>query len=85
MVQFLSIIFFLDFFNFCWVFQNFPFFCVTLYKEDAIEKRNATHKVLTRALCSLALRVQQDVIKMDRLNTTSRLMSADLNTSREFV
>ena len=22
--------FFLDFFNFCWVFQNFPFFCVTL-------------------------------------------------------
>ena len=33
MVQFLSIIFFfLDFFNFCWVFQKFPFFCVTLYK-----------------------------------------------------
>ena len=32
MVQFLSIIFFfLDFFNFCWVFQKFPFFCVTLY------------------------------------------------------
>ena len=30
MVQFLSIIFFLDFFNFCWVFQKFPFFCVTL-------------------------------------------------------
>jgi len=27
MVQFLSIIFFsLDFFNFCWVFQKFPFF-----------------------------------------------------------
>ena len=23
--------FFLDFFNFCWVFQKFPFFCVTLY------------------------------------------------------
>ena len=22
--------FFLDFFNFCWVFQKFPFFCVTL-------------------------------------------------------
>jgi hypothetical protein len=21
----------LDFFNFCWVFQKFPFFCVTLY------------------------------------------------------
>ena len=33
MVQFLSIIFFLvDFFNFCWVFQKFPFFYVTLYK-----------------------------------------------------
>ena len=32
MVQFLSInFFFLDFFNFCWVFQKFPFFCVTLY------------------------------------------------------
>jgi hypothetical protein len=32
MVQFLSIIFFFfDFFNFCWVFQKFPFFCVTLY------------------------------------------------------
>ena len=32
MVQFLSInIFFLDFFNYCWVFQKFPFFCVTLY------------------------------------------------------
>ena len=33
MVQFLSInLFFLDFFNFCWVFQKFPFFfCVTLY------------------------------------------------------
>ena len=33
MVQFLSInFFFLDFFNFCWVFQKFPFFCVILYK-----------------------------------------------------
>ena len=31
MVQFLSIFFFLDFFHFCWVFQKFPFFCVTLY------------------------------------------------------
>jgi len=26
MVQFVLIIFFLDFFNFCWVFQKFPFF-----------------------------------------------------------
>ena len=37
MVQFLSIIFFfLDFFNFCWVFQKFPFFflCVTLYLKS---------------------------------------------------
>ena len=32
MTQFLSVIFFfLDFFNFCWVFQKFPFFCVVLY------------------------------------------------------
>ena len=35
MDQFLSIVFFsfLDFFNFCWVFQKFPFFFVTLYNE----------------------------------------------------
>jgi len=34
MVQFLSIkFFFFDFFNFCWVFQKFPFFCVTLYNH----------------------------------------------------
>ena len=26
-----NIFFFLDFFNFCWVFQKFLFFCVTLY------------------------------------------------------
>jgi hypothetical protein len=26
MAQFLSIIFLLDLFNFCWVFQKFPFF-----------------------------------------------------------
>ena len=31
MVQFLSIIFFLDFFNFCWVFQKFPFFVSPVY------------------------------------------------------
>ena len=31
MVHFLSInFFFLDFFNFCWVFQKFPFFFVSL-------------------------------------------------------
>ena len=34
MVQFLSIIFFFDFFNFCWVFQKFPIICVTLYNND---------------------------------------------------
>ena len=33
MFQFLSKCF-LDFFNFCWVFQKFPFFCVTLYNLD---------------------------------------------------
>ena len=32
MVQFLSIIFVFDYF--CWVFQKFPFFCVTLYKGN---------------------------------------------------
>jgi len=32
MVQFLSTnFFFLDFFNFCWVFSKVPVFCVTLY------------------------------------------------------
>ena len=32
MVQFPSKFFFLlDFFNLCWVFQKFPFFCVILY------------------------------------------------------
>ena len=36
MVQFLSIFFFY-FFNFCWVFQKFPFFCVTLYNIHNIE------------------------------------------------
>ena len=36
MVQFLSInFFFVDFFNFCWVFQKFPFFYVTLYYRCA--------------------------------------------------
>jgi len=39
MVQFLSInFFFLNFLNFCWVFQKFPFFCVALFKK---ETRNA--------------------------------------------
>ena len=28
--------FFLDFFNFCWVFQTFPFFCVTLYVKNSV-------------------------------------------------
>ena len=35
MVQFLSIIFFFDFFNFCWVFLKVPFFCVILYITKA--------------------------------------------------
>jgi hypothetical protein len=42
MVQFLSIIFFfLDFYNFCWVFQKFPFFvspCNTSLNTSWIEK-----------------------------------------------
>ena len=37
MVQFLSIIFFFDFFNFCCVFQKFPFFCVILYIASILE------------------------------------------------
>ena len=35
MVKFLSMIFFLDFFNFCWVFQKFLFFvspCIKIAK-----------------------------------------------------
>ena len=36
MVHFLSIFFFfLDFFNFCCVFQKFPFFCVTCIWDTA--------------------------------------------------
>ena len=43
MVQFLSIyFFFLDFFNFCWVFQKFTFFCVTLYITYVLSTQNAT-------------------------------------------
>ena len=33
MIQFLSKFFFY-FFNFCWGFQKFPFFCVTLYLSN---------------------------------------------------
>ena len=29
----------LDFFNFCWVFQKFPFFCVILYIYSMTDKR----------------------------------------------
>ena len=36
MVQLLSIIFFLDFFNFCWVFQKFPFFLCHSVKRRLI-------------------------------------------------
>jgi hypothetical protein len=41
LVQFLSIkIFLLDFYNFCWVFQKFPFFCVTLYNQQVATLHN---------------------------------------------
>ena len=43
MVQFLSF-FFLDFFNFCWVFQKFPFVCVTLYKMLNHKLKRQLHK-----------------------------------------
>ena len=45
MVQFLSIIFFLGFFNFCWVFQKFPFFlchplqCMAFKASDSFTYR----------------------------------------------
>ena len=39
--------FFLDFFNFCWVFQKFPFFCVTLY--TAILTYNTHSTILCQA------------------------------------
>ena len=44
MVQFLSIFFFLDFFNFCWVFQNFPFFvslCILFSRSFELTARQA--------------------------------------------
>ena len=48
MVQFLSIIFFfLDFFNFCWFFQNFSFFCVTLYKRISVFMIQWSDKIVT--------------------------------------
>jgi hypothetical protein len=52
MVQFLSIHFFLlDFFNFCWGFQKFPFFGVSLYDADMHIK---THKTTTMAVAAAA-------------------------------
>ena len=36
----------MDFFNFCWVFQKFPFFCVTLYNpriQPPVEQCVKTH------------------------------------------
>jgi len=49
MVQFLSINFFLDFFNFCWVFQKFSFFvslCITGVKHlDAIRENKKGYSV----------------------------------------
>ena len=42
MVKFLSIIFFY-FFNFCWVFQKFRFFCVALYE---VNRRNSVLSLL---------------------------------------
>ena len=47
MVQFLSIIFFLDFFNFCWVFPKFPFFLchpvIQLERCHALNITEVTH------------------------------------------
>ena len=46
MVQFLSInFFFLDFFNFCWVFQKFPFFCVNLYVYNQSGVRSHARRI----------------------------------------
>jgi len=42
--------FFLDFFNFCWVFQKFPFFCVILYMShsfsDSLQARLVWNSIL---------------------------------------
>ena len=46
MVQFLLInFFFLDFFNFCWVFQKFPFFCVTPYITAQPDSSTSIHEI----------------------------------------
>ena len=58
MVQFLSInFFFLDFFNFCWVFQKFLFFCVTLY----------VYQKLSNLLQKLPLKLQNILKKVFRI------------------
>ena len=50
MVKFLSIFFFFYFFSFCWVFQKFPFFCVTLYTTSL--HYHCTHCFDDREICS---------------------------------
>ena len=42
--------FFLDFFNFCWVFQKFSFFCVTLYLEGLYSAERNWLKLMPVAL-----------------------------------
>ena len=52
MVQFLSIIFFFVFFNFCWVFQKFPFFvslCIFL-KDNEMRSQSALVGVYNKPL-----------------------------------
>ena len=59
MVQFLSITFLLlNFFNFCWVFQKFPFFCVTRsLKTDQDDLSTCTYN---KAIYIYIYRVSQE-------------------------
>ena len=53
MVQFLSIIFFLDFLNFCWVFQKFPFFLCHSVLESTVNRilKTTQGAVKNKTLC----------------------------------
>jgi len=63
MVHFLSINFFLDFFNFCWVFQKFPFFCVTLYNVRRV-RSELFLKPFPKFYCGKILYFVQNLFKI---------------------
>ena len=83
MVQCLSI----KFFNFCWVFQKFPYFCVILYIACFVSLLNVIFlgrfpaTVATFALTALFRRRRADRTVKQR----SRLMSCFPFTSTQYV